>query len=145
MPLKDPEARRIWVNDYTRRRRSDPIKKARQDEMRRARYPKIKDLLNAKRRAKALERSMSKPKVPRSLSVMAEESRIKAIQAKQTAKAVIVRAALMRLIPKDGTVHRVTDIRRAVGTTIPVMAEAMQGTDIDMLVSGKTRYLYRMP
>lgn len=88
---------------------------------------------------------MSKPKVPRSLSVMAEESRIKAIQAKQTAKAVIVRAALMRLIPKDGTVHRVTDIRRAVGTTIPVMAEAMQGTDIDMLVSGKTRYLYRMP
>jgi hypothetical protein len=143
MPLKDPEARRIWVNDYTRRRRSDPIKKARQDELRRARYPKIKDRLNAIRRKLSADRALSRPTPQKKVITVQDKS--ESIKEKRATRAAEARDAILDIIPKDGTVHRVQDVRRQAKCSGPTLQDALAGTDIQTIKSGKTVFLYRMP
>ena len=143
MPPKDPEARRIWVNDYARRRRADPIKKARQDEMRRARYPKIKDRLNAIRRKASADRALSRPTPQKKVITVRDKS--ETIKEKRATRAAEARDFILEIIPKNGTVHRVQDVRRQAKCSVPTLQDALAGTDIQTIKSGKTRYLYRMP
>jgi hypothetical protein len=143
MPLKDPGAYRLYMRNYTRRRRSDPIKKARQDELRRARYPKIKDRLNAKRREIAAEKTKNRPAPPRKEPPMYDKAAI--VKERRDKMAIEAREIVLKIIPKDGTVHRVQDVRRDAKITGPTLQAAIAGTDIQTIKNRKTHFLYRMP
>ena len=143
MPLKDLEARRIWVNAYTRRKRADPKKKAREDEVRRARYPKIKDRLNAIRRNESADRALGRPTPQKKVITVQDKS--ETIKERRATRAAEARDAIINIIPKDGTVHRVRDVRRKVKCSGPTLQDALAGTDIQTIKSGKTVFLYRMP
>lgn len=144
MPLKDPEARRIWVNAYTRRRRADPKKKARQDELRRARYPLVKDMLNERRRRAASERSAMRPKTPPVEPPIVPDI-VEVAKARRVARANEARERILEAVPRDGTVHRLTVVARLAQCSRPTLREAIVGTDIQTMVSGDVTLLYRMP
>jgi hypothetical protein len=135
MPRKDPEERRLYFNEWQRRRRSDPVIKAHEAELRRARYKFVKDRLNAKRRKPPVEkppRQATPPVPPKKRLTMVD-------------KVPIVRDALRLCIPNDGAVHKLKDIMRIVRSNRVIILEAIIGTDIKTVHSGKTTFLYRLP
>jgi hypothetical protein len=67
------------------------------------------------------------------------------VKERRDKRAIEAREIVLKIIPKDGTVHRVQDVRRDAKITGPTLQAAIAGTDIQTIKNGKTHFLYRMP